>query len=205
METKDLSDKSVTVIGGGFGGLSTACYLGDAGADVTLLEKNDEIGGRASTLEDDGFKFDMGPSWYLMPDVFERFFGHFGREPEDFYSLEHLDPHYKIFFKDGDDVEMPKDPEDAVGIFEEYEDGAGRKLRQYLRKSERNYEIAMENFVYEDRERLVDWVDPDVVKAAPIGLKLLTDMQSHVEGYFDNPKLQQIMQYTLVFLGGSPR
>ena len=79
-----LSESTVAVVGGGFGGLSAACYLADAGLDVTLLEKNDQLGGRASRLKRDGFTFDMGPSWYLMPDVFERFFGHFGRSPEDF-------------------------------------------------------------------------------------------------------------------------
>ncbi|MEF8855340.1 MAG: FAD-dependent oxidoreductase, partial [Haloarculaceae archaeon] len=87
-----LDDTSALVVGAGFGGLSAAAYLADAGARVRVLEKNDQVGGRASTLEQDGFRFDMGPSWYLMPDVFERFFGHFGHEPTDFYDLEHLDP-----------------------------------------------------------------------------------------------------------------
>jgi phytoene desaturase len=97
----ELSGEDVLVVGGGFGGLSAACHLADAGADVRVVEKNDQLGGRASRLERDGFRFDMGPSWYLMPDVFERFFGHFGREPSEFYELERLDPHYRIFFKNG--------------------------------------------------------------------------------------------------------
>ncbi|OYR84686.1 phytoene dehydrogenase, partial [Halorubrum ezzemoulense] len=104
-----VAGESVVVIGGGFGGLSTACYLADAGADVTLLEKNEQLGGRASRLEVDGFRFDMGPSWYLMPDVFERFFGHFGRSPDEFYELERLDPHYRVFWKDGDKVDVLPD------------------------------------------------------------------------------------------------
>ena len=96
------ADRRVTVIGGGFGGLSAAAYLARAGADVTLLERHDRVGGHAGVIEREGFRFDTGPSWYLMPDVFERFFGHFGREPTDHYGLERLDPQYRVFWKDGD-------------------------------------------------------------------------------------------------------
>jgi phytoene desaturase len=155
-DLRSLDGADVVVIGGGFGGLSTACYLADAGAEVTLLEKNEQLGGRASRLEVDGFRFDMGPSWYLMPDVFERFFGHFGHEPSDYYGLTRLDPHYRIFFKDGDRVDM-----------------------------------------------VPDYLDWNVAKNAR-GLSLIGSMQDHVEKYFGHPKLQQIMQYTLVFLGGAP-
>jgi phytoene dehydrogenase-like protein len=94
----NMAGQSV-VVGAGFGGLSAACYLAQAGARVRVLEKNEQLGGRASRLDAAGFRFDMGPSWYLMPDVFERFFGDFGRRPEDFYSLHRLDPHYRIFFR----------------------------------------------------------------------------------------------------------
>ncbi|PSP83373.1 phytoene desaturase [Halobacteriales archaeon QS_1_68_17] len=199
-----LAGQSVAVVGGGFGGLSAACYLADAGADVRVLEKNGQLGGRASRLEADGFRFDMGPSWYLMPDVFERFFGHFDREPADYYDLERLDPHYRIFFKDGDRVDVSPDRAENRDLFESYEAGAGEAFDRYLAESERNYEVAMEQFVYEDRPRLRDWIDLDVMRAAPIGLKLLGSMQDHVADYFEHSKLQQIMQYTLVFLGGAP-
>ena len=198
-----VADESVVVIGGGFGGLSTACYLAEAGADVTLLEKNEQLGGRASRLEVDGFRFDMGPSWYLMPDVFERFFGHFGRSPDEFYELERLDPHYRVFWKDGDMVDVLPDREANREIFESYEPGAGEAFDAYLEESERTYDIGMEHFVYEDRPRLRDYVDRDVMRYS-WGLSLLGKMQGHVEDYFDHPKLQQLMQYTLVFLGGSP-
>jgi len=216
-----LSGQSVAVIGAGFGGLSTACYLADAGADVTVVEKNEQVGGRASALERDGFTFDMGPSWYLMPDVFEQFFADFDREPSDYYSLERLDPHYRIFFKDnagrrpgrdapgldvnadGDVVDVTPDREQVKEVFDAYEPGAGAKLDDYLAKSRENYEVGMEHFVYEDRPRIRDWLDPDLAEYAR-GLSLLGSMQDHVEDYFDHPKLQQIMQYTLVFLGGAP-
>ncbi|MFC6974053.1 carotenoid 3,4-desaturase [Halomicroarcula sp. GCM10025709] len=200
-----FSGTTVTVVGGGFGGLSAACYLADAGADVRVLEKNDHVGGRASRLEADGFRFDMGPSWYLMPDVFERFFAYFGREPSDFYELERLDPHYRIFFKDGDQLDVTGDHEEMRELFESYEPGAGEAFEDYLATSERHYETAMNKFVYEDRSRLRDWIDLDVMTAAPVGLQLIGSMQGHVEDYFEHPKLQQIMQYTLVFLGGSPK
>ncbi len=231
-----LADESVVVIGGGIGGLSTACYLANTGADVRVIEKNEQVGGRASRLEKDGFRFDMGPSWYLMPDVFERFFGDFGRTPDDYYELTHLDPHYRIYFKDnaerrsandtrgyrsgdpastettklsrglgthGDRVDVTPDLERTKAVFEEYEPGAGEALERYLEKSRENYEVGMKHFVYEDRERLRDYLDLDVARQAR-GLSLLGSMQGHVEDYFDHPKLQQIMQYTLVFLGGSP-
>jgi len=131
---------------------------------VTLLEKNEQLGGRASRLEADGFRFDMGPSWYLMPDVFERFFGHFGREPSEFYELERLDPHYRVFWKDGDKVDVLPDREANKALFEEYEPGAGEAFEAYLEESERTYEIGMEHFVYEDRPRLRDYVDKDVLR-----------------------------------------
>ncbi|PSQ12379.1 phytoene desaturase [Halobacteriales archaeon QS_5_70_15] len=168
-----LDGTSVAVIGGGFGGLSTACYLADAGADVTVLEKNEQLG--------------------------------VDRSPEDYYPLQRLDPHYRIFFKDGDRVDMKPDLEANVETFESYEAGAGEALRDYLGVSETHYEVAMEKFVYEDRPRLRDWVDLDVMRAAPIGLRLVGTMDDYVSNYFENPKLQQIMQYTLVFLGGSPK
>ncbi|MDG5777512.1 phytoene desaturase family protein [Haloarculaceae archaeon H-GB1-1] len=244
------TDTSVVIVGSGFGGLSTACYLADAGLDVTVVEKNEQLGGRASTLERDGFRFDMGPSWYLMPDVFERFFDHFGKRPSDYYELTHLDPHYRIFFKDGEarrassnraaeprggetprvssnraveprDGEVPRtsggrttalppnavdvtgDVEQTKALFEAYEPGAGEAFERYLDGAREAYEVGMEHFVYEERPRFRDYADWSVVKNAR-GLSLLSSMQDHVAGFFDHPKLQQIMQYTLVFLGGSP-
>ena len=202
-DLRSLGGSDVVVIGGGFGGLSTACYLADAGADVTLIEKNEQLGGRASRLEVDGFRFDMGPSWYLMPDVFELFFEHFDHEPADYYDLTRLDPHYRIFFKDGDRVDMVPDRTENRQTFESYEPGAGERFDEYLRKSKQNYEVGMEHFVYEDRTSLSDYLDLNVAKNAR-GLSLIGSMQDHVEKYFEHPKLQQIMQYTLVFLGGAP-
>ena len=203
-EPEALEGESVVVIGGGFGGLSTACYLAAAGADVTVLEKNEQLGGRASVLDRAGFRFDRGPSWYLMPDVFERFFAHFGRAPEDYYDLERLDPHYRIYWKDGDRLDVTADLEATKAAFEGYEPGAGEALERYLERSEETYDVGMEHFVYEDRPRFRDYLDWDVARNAR-GLGLLGSMRDHVSKYFDHPKLRQVVQYSLVFLGGSPK
>ena len=198
-----LSDETVAIVGSGFGGLSAACYLAADGADVRLLERHDEVGGVAGRIEADGFRIDTGPSWYLMPDTFERFFGHFDRRPEEYYDLTRLDPHYRIFWKDGDRVDVPDDPEAVAEIFEAYEPGAGEAFRSYLDEAERAYEIGVEEFVYRDRSRFRDCLDPRLLRAAR-GVTLLDSMQEHVGKRFEHPKLQQLVQYTLVFLGGAP-
>jgi len=215
IEGTPLTDRDVTIVGAGMGGLATAAYLADAGADVTVYEKNEGIGGVASRIHADGFHFDAGPSWYLMPDVFERFFDHFDRSPEDYYELERLDPHYRIFFKNGDDrspgdtasdpdyVDITPDHEQVKAVFESFEEGASEAFEDYLDEAEYTYDVGMEHFVYEDRPRFRDYIDRDVARNAE-GITLIGSMQDHVEDYFEHPRLQQIMQYTLVFLGGSP-
>jgi phytoene desaturase len=198
-----LAGESVTVVGGGFGGLSAAAYLADRGADVRVLERRDRVGGVAGLLEVDGFRFDTGPTWYLMPDTFERFFGHFDRSPDDYYDLTRLDPNYRVFWKDGDRADVPADTDRVRELFESYERGAADALDDYLETARESYEIGMEQFVYEDRPRLRDYLDIDVVRSAR-GLTFLGSMDDHAASYFDHPKLRQLVQYTLVFLGGSP-
>ncbi|MXR40687.1 phytoene desaturase [Halobaculum sp. WSA2] len=198
-----LSGQSVAVVGAGVGGLSTACYLADDGADVTVYERNDRVGGVAGRIERDGFAFDTGPSWYLQPEVFERFFGHFGREPSDYYDLVELDPKYRVFWTDGDRATVPDDREAVRALFESYEDGAGEAFDAYLERARESYELGMERFVYTDRTRLRDMLDVDVLRSGR-ALPLLRTMDQHVERYVDHPKLRQLLEYTLVFLGGSP-
>ncbi|MEF8877155.1 MAG: FAD-dependent oxidoreductase, partial [Haloarculaceae archaeon] len=122
MTGRTLDSESVVVVGGGFGGLSAASYLADAGADVTVVERREALGGVAGRIERDGFRFDTGPSWYLMPETFERFFGHFGRRPDEFYDLTRLDPNYRVFWKDGDRADVPADRPGQRALFESYED-----------------------------------------------------------------------------------
>jgi phytoene desaturase len=197
------TDTRVVVVGGGFGGLSTAAYLARAGADVRLLERYDRPGGHAGVLERDGFRFDTGPSWYLMPDTFERFFGHFDRTPEEYYGLERLDPQYRVFWTDGDRATVRPRRRNVHELFESYEDGAGAALEEYLSAAERNYDLAMDRVVYEDRDRLRDYVDTDLLPMAT-RLRLFETMDDYVSRYVDHPKLRQLLEYTLVFLGGAP-
>src|SRR6056297_1509292 len=125
--------KKVVVIGGGFGGLSAACYLARDGYDVTLLEKNDHVGGRGMVMKDRGFTFDLGPSWYMMPDVFEDFFADFGKKPSDYFELVQLNPSYKVFFGEEqfDVFDAPK----VYELFEQIEPGSSEKLKQFLGKT----------------------------------------------------------------------
>ena len=202
-DSTSVADEQVTVVGGGVGGLSAACYLAAADADVTVVERNSQLGGVAGRLELDEFVFDTGPSWYMMPETFERFFGHFGRSTSDYYEIERLDPQYRVFFTDGDRLDITPDVDRTRELFESYESGAGDALDDYLESAARTFEIGMERFVYTDRSRLRDLVDPSIVRAAP-ALGHLGSMQSFVDEYFEHPKLQQLLQYTLVFLGSSP-
>ncbi|UIP01414.1 phytoene desaturase family protein (plasmid) [Halobaculum sp. CBA1158] len=198
-----LADREVAVIGGGIGGLSAACYLADDGADVTVYERGDRVGGVAGRIERDGFAFDTGPSWYLQPEVFERFFAHFDRDPGDFYDLVELDPKYRVFWTDGDRASVPADRAAVRDLFESYEPGAGESFEAYLERAREAYELGMDRFVYTDRDRLRDMLDLDVLRSGR-ALPLLRTMDEHVDRYVDHPKLEQLLEYTLVFLGGSP-
>ena len=198
-----LDTTEIAIIGGGFGGLSCACYLADMGASVTVVERNEQLGGRARRLRTERFRFDMGPSWYLMPDVFERFFGHFDHKPSDFYELERLDPRYRVFFKDGDRVDIPDSTEAIEEVFASYEAEGDAALRRYLDRAERVYELGLQEFVYTDRNQFRDYLDPSLVRYLR-NIDLLRTMDAHVARYVDHPKLRQILQYSLVFLGGAP-
>jgi phytoene desaturase len=198
-----LAGTSIGIVGAGIGGLSAAAYLARDGADVTVYEQRSEVGGVAGTLVDGEFQFDTGPSWYLMPELFERFFDHFDSQPADYYDLERLDPNYRVYWKDGDSVDVPADPGAAAELFESYEDGGGEAFERYLEQAEEAYEIGMNRFVMANRWRLRDYVSTDVARSGR-GINFLGTMDEHVSEYFDHPKLQQLVQYTLVFLGGSP-
>jgi len=197
------TDTQVAVVGGGFGGLATAAYLADAGVDVRLLERHDRLGGHAGVIERDGFRFDTGPSWYLMPDVFERFFDHFDKKPEEYYGLTRLDPQYRVFWKDGDQVSIRPNRENVAAVFDSYEPGAGGALDAYLDAAEANYELAMNRVVYEGRERLREYVDTDLLPMLPRA-RLFGNVDDYISRHVDHPKLRQLLEYTLVFLGGSP-
>ena len=157
--------KKVVVIGSGFSGLSAACFLAKQGYDVTVLEKNDSIGGRARKFSVDGFTFDMGPSWYWMPEVFENFFKSFGKKVSDYYDLVRLDPSYKIYFSQSDIMDVPAKQKDLYDMFEEYETGSSKKLDNFLNEAAYKYKVGMEEFVYKPGHNLMEFADTRVLSS----------------------------------------
>ncbi|WP_104118800.1 phytoene desaturase family protein [Arthrobacter sp. B1805] len=197
---------NVVVIGGGIGGLATSALLAREGHRVTLLERREQVGGRAGSWEQDGFRFDTGPSWYLMPEVIDHFFKLMGTSAAEQLDLVRLDPGYRVIFEDGfDTVDVPADREAVTKLFESMEEGAGEQLAKYLDSAEDAYEIAKKRFLYSTFQSFLPFVRPDVLRRLPrIGSLLLQPLQSFVEKRFKDPRIQQILGYPAVFLGSSP-
>ena len=198
-----MRGKKVVIIGSGFGGLAAAGLLAKNGHDVTVFEKNEQVGGRASVWKKDGFIFDMGPSWYLMPDVFEKFFSEFGKKPEDYMELIRLDPSYRVFFDKDDFVDISADLNKNLEIFEELEAGAKEKMKEYLKLSEYEYEIAMRDFIYKDYKHLTDFFKPKLIIEGT-KLHMFQKLDGFAQRFFKSDKIRKILEYTIVFLGGSP-
>lgn len=194
--------KKVIIIGAGFGGLSTAAFLSKYGFDVTVLEKNSQVGGRASTYIEKGFLFDKGPSWYLMPEIFERFFKNFNKNFFDYYKLVKLDPNYRLFFEDGQVIDVPSNIESVKDIFESFEKGSSRKLEEYINNSTYQYNL-IDKFLYRKYESIKDIIDLKLLTDG-IKLNIFNYMDGYVKRFFKNKKLRQILEYTTVFLGSSP-
>ncbi|MCU1633832.1 MAG: phytoene desaturase, partial [Micrococcaceae bacterium] len=205
-ERARVGERDVVVIGGGIGGLATSALLAREGHRVTLLEKRDQIGGRAGSWEQDGFRFDTGPSWYLMPEVIDHFFKLMGTSAAEQLDLRKLDPGYRVVFEEGfDTVDVPADREAVTKLFESMEAGAGEQLSKYLDSAEDAYEIAKKRFLYSTFQSFLPFFRPDVLKRLPrIGSLLLQPLQSFVEKRFKDPRIQQILGYPAVFLGSSP-
>lgn len=198
------NDKKVIIIGAGIGGLALAALLGKKGYKVTVLEKNSTIGGRAMHFKSKGFTFDMGPSWYLMPDVFEKYYKIFNKRPSDFFKLIHLDPHYRIFFSDDEIVDIVKDLKKNLEIFEKIEKGSAKKIKEYLKKSEYQYKVAMNEFVYKNYNSIFDFFNKRIMKEGP-KLNIFESFDKYVSRFVESDKIKKILQYSVVFLGGSPK
>ncbi len=196
--------KKAIVIGGGLGGLATAALLGKKGLRVTLLEKNATFGGRAQVFDAKGFKFDMGPSWYLMNDVFDRFYANFGKKPSDFFKLTRLDPQYRIFYEGEEVIDISKDLHTNYELFERLEKGSAARIKEYLRQGEHQYKIAMDKFIYKNYDSLFDMLDPRLAIEG-LQLGLFKSFDGYVNKFTRNDKLKKILEYTIVFLGGSPK
>lgn len=194
----------VIIIGGGIGGLATACLLAASGDQVSLLEKNEQLGGRASVLNIDGFTFDMGPSWYLMPEYFEHFFKLVGERVEDHLELVRLTPSYRAFFKGKNlQVDMYGDLERDIQTLEKLEPGSGPALRKYLETAKIQYEISSDRFIYKNYDTIFDFFTREILTD---GLKLhvFESMEKYVNKQFKTTEVRQLLQYSLVFLGSSP-
>ena len=156
--------KHISIIGSGFSSLSAACYLAQSGHRVQVYEKNTSPGGRARQLKKDGFIFDIGPSWYWMPDVFEKFFGDFGKKVSDYYTLERLDPGYQVYFGRKDSILIGDSLEKIYSAFEAEEKGGAAKLKKFIGKAADNYKIAMDELVYRPGISPLELVTPDTLK-----------------------------------------
>ena len=196
--------KRVVVIGSGFAGLSSAAHLAKAGYKVTILEKNSQAGGRARTFQDAGFLFDMGPSWYWMPDVFEGFFSSFGKKVSDYYDLKRLDPSYAVWFGPDDRMQVPANMEALEAMFEQYEPGSAVKLRQFLKEAKYKYEVGMQDFVRKTSDSVMEFADMRVLKSM-FRIQLFTSMSAHVRSLFKNEKLLELLEFPVLFLGATPQ
>ncbi|SDT44958.1 phytoene desaturase [Mucilaginibacter mallensis] len=196
--------KHVIVIGAGFAGLSAACVLAKAGFRVTVLEKNDQPGGRARVWQQDGFKFDMGPSWYWMPDVFENFFALFGKKPQDFYELKRLDPAYRVYFDKDEAVDIPAGIPELETLFESIEPGSSNNLKAFLVQARYKYEVGMGEYVFRPSHTLGEFIDLNLIRKS-FSMQLLTSMSKHVRKYFKDPRLIKLLEFPVLFLGAKPQ
>jgi phytoene desaturase len=194
----------VLVIGAGFAGLAAATSLADKGYDVTLLEKNSLPGGRARVFNANGFTFDMGPSWYWMPDVFETYFARFGKKPSDYYNLVRLDPSYTVVFGPDEAVDLPAGLDKLEALFESIEPGSGQNLRNFLKQASYKYEVGINKFVWKPSRSVTEFMS----------LKLLYDVSrldvfqsfaTHARKFFKHPRLLEIVEFPVLFLGATPQ
>ncbi|MEW5675170.1 phytoene desaturase family protein [Flavobacterium enshiense] len=192
---------SIQIIGSGFSSLAAACYLAKAGCTVTIYEKNSTIGGRARQLKKEGFTFDIGPTWYWMPDVFERFFADFNKKPSDYYELIKLNPAYQVYFDTLDFVTIADNLDDIANTFETIEKGSGTKLRRFMKVAQSNYDIAIKNLVYRPGVSPLELITPQTALKAG---QFFSTISNDIRKQFKNKRLIQILEFPVLFLGAKP-
>ncbi len=193
--------KKIIIIGSGFSSLSASCYLAKAGYDVSILEKNSSVGGRARLLTKDGFKFDIGPTWYWMPDVFEKFFKDFNKKPSDFYDLEKLAPAYQVYFDQLDSLLISDKIEEIYQVFENEEKGSSVYLKKFLKAAKYNYEVAVNNLVYKPGNSITELVTFQTIVNVN---QFFKSISTEVRGHIKSEKLIQILEFPVLFLGAKP-
>lgn len=193
--------KKIIIIGSGFSSLSAACYLAKEGYDVTIYEKNESIGGRARQLIYNGFTFDIGPTFYWMPDVFERFFADFGTSTKEFYELIRLDPGYEVYFDKGKSIRLSANFEQITHTFEQHEAGSSRVLKRFMKSAEINYRVAMDKVVYKPGKSPLELVMPATIMRVS---QFFSSLSHTVRKDIKNPMLRQILEFPVLFLGARP-
>ena len=194
--------KKAIVIGSGFAGLSAASFLAKAGWEVEVLEKHNQPGGRCRHFKTEGFSFDMGPSWYWMPDVFDRFFGCFGKKVSDYYDLIRLDPSYRIYWEQNK-MDVPSDYAALKKMFDQLEPGAGEQLDAFMAEAEYKYRVGVNKLVFKPGQSLLEFLDKELI-AGLFRLDVFNDIKSHIGKFFKHPQLRQMMEFPVLFLGALP-
>ena len=195
--------KTIATIGSGFAGLSAASVLAAQGCSVRVFEKNQSLGGRARAFQAEGLTFDLGPSWYWMPDVFEDYFALFGQKVSDYYQLTRLDPSFSICFGPDDVVEVPAEKEPLYRLFEDLEPGSGERLERFLDEAAWKYEVAMERLVHKPGRSLLEFADWRLVRGL-MGMHLFQSLDRYVRRFFTDPRLVRILEFPVLFLGATP-
>lgn len=193
--------KKIKIIGSGFSSLAAACYLAKEGNEVIVYEKNNTIGGRARQLKKEGFTFDIGPTWYWMPDVFERFFADFGKKPSDYYELIKLNPAYQVYFGIKDFVTIADNLPEIIAVFESIENGSGAKLAEFMKEAQSNYNIAIKDLVYRPGVSPLELVTLETAKKVN---QFFGNISKDIRRRFKNTKLIQILEFPVLFLGAKP-
>lgn len=195
--------KKVIVIGAGFSGLAAATGLADKGYDVTILEKNSMAGGRARVFEAEGFTFDMGPSWYWMPDIFDNYFAKFNKKTSDYYDLVRLDPSYAVILEGNETIALPAGVDKLEALFEEMESGSGAKFREFLRQAEYKYEVGINKFVWKPSRSISEFVSVKLLYDV-VRLDVFQSFAKHIRKFFTDDKILKLMEFPILFLGATP-